>query len=104
MKREAVRAGKIDNVVSCSTEEESLLAKHQLVFSLVACVCRVSCVCVCSCEKKIERNNQRKIEGAVRGSTKEEQEAALREAAPTVHGAWNIPLIIYDDMMVCRIT
>ena len=44
---EAVRAGKIDNVVSCSTEEESLLAKHQLVFSLVACVCRVSYVGVC---------------------------------------------------------
>ena len=45
--KEAVRAEKIDNVVSCSTEEESLLAKHQLVFSLVACVCRVSYVGVC---------------------------------------------------------
>ena len=79
-----MRAGKIDNVVSCSTEEESLLAKHKLVFSLVSCVCRVSYVCVCSCEKKIERNNQRKREGAVRGSTKVEEEAALREAAPTI--------------------
>ena len=39
---------------------------------------------MCSCEKKIERNNQRKREGAVRGSTKVEEEAALREAAPTI--------------------
>ena len=70
----------IHNVVSCSTKEESLSAKHQLVFSLVACVCVEFHVCVCSCEKKIERNNQRKREGAVRGSTKVE---ALREAAPT---------------------
>ena len=41
---------------------------------------------MCSCEKKIERNNQRKREGAVRGSTKVEEEAALREAAPTRAG------------------
>ena len=47
-------------------------------------VCVEFHVCVCSCEKKIERNNQRKREGAVRGSTKVEEEAALREAAPII--------------------
>ena len=57
--REAVRAGKIDNVVSCSTEEESLLAKHQLVFSLVACVCRVSYVGVCVLVRRRLRETKR---------------------------------------------
>ena len=61
---EAVRAGKIDNVVSCSTEEESLLAKHQLVFSLVVCVgveLLTMCVCVCVFLRETTREEERVV-------------------------------------------